>query len=389
LSEADSGMLHIPSWMRSHLERHPGLMIKLEQGAMVGISHTEESPLPRPAAAVRSSIVLIPLINGDAMCGVIGLISTSEAPQLSAEEIENVRQLAHDSAPILGRLRQIDFLARQNQELARVAQRAKELEAALAKAVSERNHFNAQLKIGWHVQSNIAHELRTPLAAIRGYARMILDGRTGDVTTTQRDYLGIINDNTNRLINVANWMTHLADLSAQPFSLDICDLCTIWADSTGKNQEILKGKSLKLVERIPDESFKIVADAEKLECAFSDLITAAVNLSDSGSTITVEFSRGREQVVTVKISVSSSGVASEVLNGILDRSIHSSVTGTVLGKDEARASLNAAHEIVAMHGGRMFVNSTAGQGPTLLFTLPNVTVEEDKIHEQAVNISRR
>src|ERR1041385_3722004 len=92
LSDSDSGILHIPSWVRSHLERHPGLMIKLEQGAMVGISHTGESPLPRPAAAARSSIVLIPLNSDDALCGVIGLISNSDGPQLSAEEIESVRQ---------------------------------------------------------------------------------------------------------------------------------------------------------------------------------------------------------------------------------------------------------------------------------------------------------
>jgi len=43
-----------------------------------------------------------------------------------------------------------------------------------------------------------------------------------------------------------------------------------------------------------------------------------------------------------------------------------------------------------MHGGRMFLNSTAGQGSTLLFTLPAVTLGgEDKNNEQAVNISRR
>jgi signal transduction histidine kinase len=210
------------------------------------------------------------------------------------------------------------------------------------------------------------------------------------VTDTQRDYLVIINENTNRLIGVANWMTHLAELSAQQFSLGSCDLRAIWADSTRKNQESLRGKSLKLVERIPNESFEIVVDAQKLAYAFSCLLAAAVNLSDSGSTITAEFSRGREQAVTVKVSVSSSDVAPEALSRVLDRSINRSVSGTVQDKDEVWANLNAVHEIVGMHGGRMFVNSAAGQGPTLLFTLPAVTVGgEDKSHEQAVNISRR
>jgi signal transduction histidine kinase len=390
VKDHDSKILHVPSWVRSHLERHPGLAIKLEQGAMVGISHTEESLIPRPVAAARSSIVLIPIINDDSLCGVIGLISPLDGPQLSAEEIEGVRQLGHDAAAILGRLQEIESLKVKNQEFARVVQRTTEVEATLAKVISERNHFDALLKVGWHVQSNIAHELRTPMAAIRGYARMILDGRTGDVTDTQRDYLRIINENTNRLINVANWMTHLADLSAQQFSLGSCDLLSVWADSVRKNHEVLGSKSLKLAERIPDQPFEIVADAEKLAYAFTRLIGAAVKLSDSGSTITAEFSHGREQEVMVKISVSSSGFEPETLHRISDRSIDSSLTGTVQDTDEIRASLNAVHEIIGMHGGRMFVNSTAGQGPTLLFTLPAITVGgEDKNHEQAVNISRR
>jgi signal transduction histidine kinase len=58
--------------------------------------------------------------------------------------------------------------------------------------------------------------------------------------------------------------------------------------------------------------------------------------------------------------------------------------------DEVQKSLKVVRDIIGMHGGRMFVNSTPGQGSTLLFTLPAVTLDgEDKSNEQAVNISRR
>src|SRR5947207_14528297 len=56
-----SKTLQLPAWIRSHLERHPPLQRKLEQGELVGISAAEENPVPRPAAAARSSVVLIPL----------------------------------------------------------------------------------------------------------------------------------------------------------------------------------------------------------------------------------------------------------------------------------------------------------------------------------------
>src|SRR6478609_519807 len=51
----------IPSWVRSHLDRHPALHKKLEQGEMAGIGHADENPALRPATAVRTSVVLIPL----------------------------------------------------------------------------------------------------------------------------------------------------------------------------------------------------------------------------------------------------------------------------------------------------------------------------------------
>ena len=50
LLDDDSKTLQVPAWVRSHLERHQGLALKLQQGAMVGISHTGENAVPRPAA---------------------------------------------------------------------------------------------------------------------------------------------------------------------------------------------------------------------------------------------------------------------------------------------------------------------------------------------------
>src|SRR2546426_370263 len=72
----DTGLkiLQVPAWLKSHLERHPGLAVKLRQGEMVGISH-EESSAARPTTAARSSVVLIPFISDGRLQAVIGLVS--------------------------------------------------------------------------------------------------------------------------------------------------------------------------------------------------------------------------------------------------------------------------------------------------------------------------
>src|SRR5437773_6228984 len=223
---------------------------------------------PRPAArrrrpgAAPASVVLIPLLSDGRLQAAIGLVSPLDGSHMSAEEIEAVRHIVHEASPILARLQEIESLKRQNQELAEKTRRAAIAEANLAKVTDERIRFEALIKIASHVQSNIAHDLRTPLGAIRGYARMILDGRAGDTNDRQREYLRIITENTNRVINIANWMSHVADLDGQPIAVGAFDLRELWAESVRAAQGLFSSKAITLTQRIPQESFEIIADRE-------------------------------------------------------------------------------------------------------------------------------
>src|SRR5262249_46631619 len=64
-----------PTWLRSHLDRHPELSRKLKQGEMVGITHVEGSTTPQPAAlqSTRRNVLLLPMIVEAELVGVIGL----------------------------------------------------------------------------------------------------------------------------------------------------------------------------------------------------------------------------------------------------------------------------------------------------------------------------
>ena len=384
LFDVASKVLHVPSWLRSHLERHPGLIVKLDEGEMVGITH-EPDTSARRAGAAPASVVLIPLLSDGRLQAAIGLVSPLDGPHLSAEEIEAVRHIAHEASPILARLHEIESLRRQNRELAEKAERAAIAEANLAKVIDERIRFEALIKIASHVQSNIAHDLRTPLGAIRGYAGMILDGRAGDTNDTQREYLRIITENTNRVINIANWMSHVADLGGQPIAVGAVDLRELWAESVRAAQGLFSSKAITLTQRIPQESFEIIADREKLGFAFQEILSAAVKLSEAGSAIAAEFSQGRQREVIVKITAKGSGIRAEALSGIFD---HSTSTAGVSQTDKERQmNLSSVHDVIGMHGGRLFVKSAAGEDCTLWFTLPNITLgSEDKSHEQTFNL---
>jgi signal transduction histidine kinase len=388
--DASSKVLQIPSWVKSHLDRHPALYKKLEQGEMAGISHTDDNPVPRPASAARSSVVLIPLNGDETLQGIIGLVSPLDGPQVPAEAIESVRQLVYDVSPILGRLQQLEALRQENQEMKAAIRHVSDTEKDLARTIEQRNRLDAVIQMRSHLHANIAHELRTPLAAIRGYTRMILDGRGGEINPTQREYLRVVTDNTNRLIGLVSWMSYVSELSAQHLTLSTFDLRVVWTESVNSAGQSLAAKSLQLTTQIPDEPFIVVGDREKLAYVFIELLTAAARFSDPSGTIATEFSHGRDREVAIKITEKGSTIPGDALNKIFERSFNT-ITKPVSQLSEGdNVNLSGVYDVVGMHGGRVFVNSTAGQGATFLFTLPAVSMGgEENSHEQAVNSGRR
>jgi signal transduction histidine kinase len=388
--DGESRIPQLPAWIKSHLERHPALLQKLHQGEMVGISTSEENPMPRPVVAVRSNTVLIPVIRDGALMAVISLVSSTDEPALSAEDIEGARQFGYDAAPIFARLQEIEKLRRSNEELAAKAARSAELEDQLAAIGEDRTALDAILQMRSHQQVHIAHELRTPLAAVRGYARMILDGRSGDINDKQKDYLRVITDNSNKLICLVAWMSYVAELSTpQHLKLSAFDFRDVWAECVKTNQARLAQNSLKLRQQIPDESFVIMGDREKLAYVLNELMAVAAGLATAGGTITVDLTHGREGETHFKLTETGKEIPADVLSKILDRPFNSIAKPTLQNTESSVMSLSGVYDVVGMHGGRVFVNSNPGQGANFLFTLPAVTGSEENSHEQAVNSSRR
>jgi signal transduction histidine kinase len=353
------------SWLKSFLEKQPTLVTKLSEGELVGISASELS-IPHPIASARSNVLLIPIVLEMSLNGLIAVITRVDGIQPSLEEIEFVRAAAHLAAPLIERFRQIEGLLKENE--------------ALSGIVQMRAHF----------QANVAHELRTPLAAIRGYSRMILDGRAGEVNTTQREYLTVVTENTNRMIHLVNWMSHVLDRSAQTFKLSTFDYAEVWSESLSKHQPLLREKQITIKTQIPNESFMMTGDREKLTAVFDTLLKSAAKFAKSSGEVPVQFSHGREHDVTVKVTIAGDGIPQEILKTIFDRPINAGLDSSV-DREIAELDFPGVHDVIGMHGGRLFVNSKPGEGSTFIFTLPAVVKDgEEKLsHEQTVNSGRR
>jgi signal transduction histidine kinase len=388
--DPESKTLQLPAWVQSHLGRHPGLHKKLECGEMVGISTTEGNAETRSTATNRMSAVLIPVRRQETLMAAIGLASTPDEPPLSAEDTEIARLLAYDAAPILARLQEIEDVRLEQRRLLAQLERMQRLEEEVHRLREERNSLEAVRQMHSHQQVNIAHELRTPLAAIRGYVRMILDGRCGAINEKQGEYLRIVTDNTNRMITLVAWMSQVAELSSQHLKLSTFDFRDVWRECADGCRQQLAGKSLKLHERLASESFLMFGDPEKIADALNELVGVGVRLAEAGGTITVELSHGRDGEVSFKLTDKGSKIPADVLSKIFDRPVNTIGKATAQNTQSSTISLSGVYDVVGMHGGRIFVSNTAGQGATFLFTLPAVTAGgEENSHEQAINLSRR
>jgi signal transduction histidine kinase len=219
---------------------------------------------------------------------------------------------------------------------------------------------------------------------------MIVDGRGGEINSTQKEYLRIVTDNTNRLIGLVSWMSYVAELTAQHLALSTFDLRDVWAECVNSTRQNFADKSLELKARIPDDPFVVVGDREKLAYVLTDLISVAGRFSNASGTVSAELSRGREKEVTFKITETGAAIPADALNKIFERSFNAISKPVSQPADPDSINLSGVYDVVGMHGGRVFVNSNAGQGATFLFTLPAVSMGgEENSHEQAVNSGRR
>ena len=199
--------------------------------------------------------------------------------------------------------------------------------------------------------ANLAHDLRTPFISIRGYTKMMLEERVGPINNTQREYLTIVAENTNRVIQLLNDLLQLA--TKQPLRLEPFDVCGLWGEVLGLVRPPALRKSIRITERIPAEPLVILGDRQKLMEVFAELLSNAVKITDQGGEIIVEVSNSNPEDITVKISGTGQ-----------------SETSKPGSHDSLGTELSVVHDVIQLHGGRISVSSKTGEDIAFLITLP-------------------
>ncbi|MCC7355352.1 MAG: PAS domain-containing protein [Anaerolineae bacterium] len=218
--------------------------------------------------------------------------------------------------------------------------------------------------------SVMSHELRTPLHSIKGFVDIILMGKTGPVTETQRDFLTTVQQQTGHLQRLIDDLLEFSRMEAGQVKLRIgpVPLRQIAAQVVSKLTPLAGSAGLHIVNSISPDFPTIEGDQMRLEQVLTNLMENAVKFTPQGGSVTVG---GEERDAQVHLWVQDTGIGipPAELERIFDRfyqvdgGANRLYRGTGLG-------LTICRHIIAHHRGQIWAESDGQHGSTFHFILP-------------------
>ena len=232
--------------------------------------------------------------------------------------------------------------------------------------------------------SNVSHELRTPVTILRTYIDTLYNCEEKLDDKTKRDFLSIINHESDRLNNMVNDVLDFSKLDSPDVRLEK-DLSNMGAiiEITVKSMKVLaeeKGVSFSII--IEPELPEVMVNSESIERVLKNLISNSIKYSHKNSRVKIRAEIDRSgEFLQVSIEDNGIGIPEEHLAKIFDRfyrietKVHS-VKGTGLGLHLVKIAIEKHH------GGKVFVESKQNEGSTFGFKIPLKYVEEVSLKTQ-------
>lgn len=228
------------------------------------------------------------------------------------------------------------------------------------RSMEETSRRQERLSAVGRVAAGIAHEIRNPLAAMRGSIQVLRSELEADAP--QRELMDIVlseSDRLNRIIT--DFLTY-----ARPrkFSITECDLRDPLRETFAllrHSPELLDGHRLE--EDLPDEPLLAMADAEGVRQVFWNLTRNALKAMPDGGTLRAEMRRTAPGSVRITFNDTGRGMTPSQVERLFEPFSSSTTGGTGLG-------LSIVYQIIRDHGGTINVRSREGHGTTITIELP-------------------
>ena len=263
----------------------------------------------------------------------------------------------------------LDFTIRPEgvQEIRELCEDFEEMRSRLKTANEESVAFDKENR---ELISNISHDLKTPITAVKGYCEGIMDG-VADSPEKMDKYIRTIYNKANEMDNLINELTFYSkiDTNRIPYNFTKVNVCSYFGDASDALQLELEQKNITFrysCDVSPD--VEVIADVEQIKRVINNIISNSVKYMDKPEKrISMRVMDLGDDVQAV-IEDNGKGISPKDIGNVFDRfyrtdsSRHSGQGGSGIG-------LSIVRKIMEDHGGRVWATSREGEGTTMYFVL--------------------
>ncbi len=227
--------------------------------------------------------------------------------------------------------------------------------------------------------ANTSHELRTPLNGIIGIAESLIDGVTGTLSTATRSNLNMVVVSGRRLANLVNdildFKQKQKNIELQWGAVNLHELVNL---VLAISQPLIGSKKLQLINAIATDFPLAYADENRVEQILLNLVGNAIKFTPSGTIkVTAQLLNPTDKSlstvaestpITITVADTGIGIPADKTTQIFES--FEQIRNSSLQPQGAGLGLAVAKQLVDLHGGEIWVESTVNEGSRFIFTLP-------------------
>ena len=254
-----------------------------------------------------------------------------------------------------------------NDEFSQLCQDFEEMRRRLKESTEEKNLIEKENK---ELISNISHDLKTPITAVKGYVEGIMDG-VADTPEKMDRYVRTIYNKTNEMDHLINELTFYSkiDTNRIPYTFSKLNVEDYFSDCAEEFGLELETKGIELVyANYVENDVVVIADGEQIRRVIHNIIGNAIKYMDKKRGIIQIRVKDVGDFIQVEIEDNGKGIGAKDLPYIFDRFYRTDISRNS-SKGGSGIGLSIVKKILEDHGGKVWATSREGIGTIMYFVL--------------------
>lgn len=254
-----------------------------------------------------------------------------------------------------------------NDEFSELCQDFEEMRRRLKESAEEKVLLDKENK---ELISNISHDLKTPITAVKGYVEGIMDG-VADTPEKMDRYIKTIYNKTNEMDHLINELTFYSkiDTNRIPYTFSKLNVEDYFGDCAEEVGLELETRNIELVyANYVEQNVLAIADGEQIRRVIHNIISNAIKYMEKDRKIIQIRVKDVGDFIQVEIEDNGKGIASKDLTHVFDRFYRTDVSRNS-SKGGSGIGLSIVKKIIEDHGGKVWATSRLGIGTIMYFVL--------------------